>query len=76
MFWEHATIQQLMRLVTRDPHRPKPGRTSPTITAGDRFGCCPRCQTFVRIGPVDRVGSEVPCPSCLKPIRELEPLWP
>jgi hypothetical protein len=42
----------------------------------DRFGCCPHCRTFVRIGPADPSGEPSDCPACRCPILELEALWP
>ncbi len=75
MFWEHSHIQQLMRMVTPDAQRRRPDRTGSARDGGDRFGLCPRCQAFVRIGPSGCSDDQSTCPSCRKPIDELKSLW-
>jgi hypothetical protein len=76
VFWEHATIQQLMRLVTRPRYESQGGYSGSSRSSGDRYGCCPSCHTFVRIGAADDPAGDATCPSCRRPIRELDTLWP
>jgi hypothetical protein len=76
MFWERTTIEQMMRLITRARPESGTGHANPDRPSGDRFGCCPSCRAFVRIGPASDPPGDQACPECHRPIRELDALWP
>jgi hypothetical protein len=72
MFWEHSTIKQLVRLVTRPKYEGRKSGSHASDSAGERCGCCPYCQAFVRIGPAE--DGIVPCPGCGRSIDSVEAL--
>jgi hypothetical protein len=74
MFWERFTIRQMKQVFDRPRHEGAAGHSHPARTSGDRFGSCPNCRAFVRIGPVVDPPGEESCPECHRPIRELDSL--
>jgi hypothetical protein len=76
MFWEHATIQQIVRMVTPSSLEREHSRRSSWRGSGDRVGLCPACRAFVRIAQADFELGLAECPGCRAFVGQLKSLWP